>query len=57
MHKTIRVSCDLLPLLDQTADDAEGIVDGSFGLLNHQLVGTTDDNTDRLSGIYTSCDL
>lgn len=32
-------------------------MDGSLCLLNHQFVGTTDDNTDRLSGIYTSCDL
>lgn len=55
--KASRVSCDRLPLLDQTADDTESIMDGSFGLLNHQFVGTTDDNTDRLSGIYTTCDL
>lgn len=29
------------PFLDQTADDAQRVVDGALSLLNHQLVGAS----------------
>ena len=45
------------PLLDQAADDTQGVVDGALGLLDHQLVGAADHNAHRLPRAGAACDL
>lgn len=45
------------PLLDQAADDAQRVVDGALGLLDHQLVGASHHDAHRLPGAGAACDL
>lgn len=45
------------PFFDEAADDAEGIVDGAFSLLDHQLVGAAHHDAHRLTRIGTTGDL
>lgn len=45
------------PLLDQTADDTQRIVDGALRLLDHQLVGASHHNAHRLTRTCAASDL
>lgn len=45
------------PLLDQTADDAQRVVDGALGLLDHQLVGASYHDAHCLSRTGAAGDL
>ena len=38
-------------LLDETTDDAEGVVEGAIGLFEHQFVGSAKEDRDRLTGV------
>lgn len=45
------------PLLDQTADDTQCVVNGALCLLNHQLVGASHHDAHRFPRTGASCDL
>ena len=44
-------------LLDQAADNAEGVMDGAVRLLQHELVGAADDDRAGLAGVGHPGDL
>lgn len=49
--------CSTIPLLHQTADDTQSVVDGALRLLDHQLVGAAHHDAHRLTGAGAACDL
>ena len=57
LHLNSGSSRNEISLLDKSSNDTEGIMERSLGLLEHKLVGSSNENRDSLVLSWASSDL